>query len=193
MRLHRLAALKRAPAVVSTARDEVHHLPHFPAHIAAPEISLAIETHLPGIPQSIRPKFRTYRVRQFRLDPGPLLPVCCLPLRVACRLSPVSCPLLRKSDPWVIRRHPVVLSRVALINVDPQNGPSEVADVLSRLRRVGRRSWAAVARRDIKVTLRAEMKAATVVTARKPRQNDLFARRISTQRLERGELETRNS
>src|SRR5688500_9173263 len=157
MRLHRLAALKRAPAVVSTARDEVHHLPHFPAHIAAPEISLAIETHLPGIPQSIRPKFRPYRVRQFRLDPGPLLPFCCLPLRVACRLSPVSCPRLRKSDPRVVRRHPVVLPRVALINVDPQDRASEIADVLPRLRRVGRRGRPAVARRDIKITLRAEL------------------------------------
>ena len=48
--------LGAAPAVVPAARDEVDVFPQFPADVPAPEVScLAVEAHLPRIPQTVGP------------------------------------------------------------------------------------------------------------------------------------------
>src|SRR4051794_39698433 len=57
---HRLTGFHGAPAIVSSAFNEVDHFPKLPSHITAPEApSAAIEGHFPRIAQTVRPDFRT--------------------------------------------------------------------------------------------------------------------------------------
>ena len=52
----RLPPLHDAPAVVAPPFDPVDELPHLPADVAHPEVArLAVEAHLPGVPEAERP------------------------------------------------------------------------------------------------------------------------------------------
>ena len=56
--MRRLVSFHHGPAIIAPPFNPIEHLPAFPADIADPQIAgLAIETHPPGISQSIRPNF----------------------------------------------------------------------------------------------------------------------------------------
>src|SRR5262245_61187575 len=89
-----------APAIIPTALDDENLLPQILPDIPGPQQArIAVEVHLPRLPQAIRPVLRA-RVLH--------------------------------SHERIVGRNRVVLPRVVMIDVDPQDRSGNVTQVLSR-------------------------------------------------------------
>ena len=158
----RLAGLKRGPTVIPAAADEMHHLPQFPADVAAPQVALhAVETHPPRVAQAIGPEFGPRRRRAAR-GRG--------------RRS-------RRRHPGIVRGHSVLVAGITTVDIDAQDRTFQITWILPRIVEIRRRRRPGIAGGDVEKTIRAEAQAASVVSTRAPRQQDLLARRIDAERL----------
>ena len=115
------------------------------------------------------------------------------PPGVAEAVGPHLRPSPRHPDEGIIPGDGVVLARVLVIDVDPQDGGEQVGDVLPRVERVGRVRVRRVPRGDVQHPVGAEVEITAVVTSLQVGDDDLLARRVDAWRIGRGDPEPRHA